>query len=142
MDWVHSEYQELVSARFDPILIHSYGFWSSALKPQVPFAKSLELQCGYTEVRWRSHLLLPRLETSPNVDFWSISLVKITKLDNFVTLWLTLSWRMPLSYRNQSIDLLRKSMDWFLYDNGLRHERIKWKSQGKFKRLKTYHRTE
>ena len=30
-----------------------------------------------------------------------------------------------LSYRNQSIDLLRKSMDWFLYDNGLRHERVK-----------------
>ena len=30
-----------------------------------------------------------------------------------------------LSYRNQSIDLLCKSMDWFLYDNGLRHERVK-----------------
>ena len=29
-----------------------------------------------------------------------------------------------LSYRNQSIDLMRKSMDWFLYDNGLRHERV------------------
>ena len=38
---------------------------------------------------------------------------------------LTLSWRMPLSYRNQSIDLRSKSMDWFLYDNGLRHERVK-----------------
>ena len=38
---------------------------------------------------------------------------------------LTLSWQRPLSYRNQSIDLLRKSMDWFLYDNGLRHERVK-----------------
>ena len=38
---------------------------------------------------------------------------------------LTLSWRRPLSYRNQSIDLLRKSMNWFLYDNGLRHERVK-----------------
>ena len=38
---------------------------------------------------------------------------------------LTLSWRRPLSYRNQSIDLLGKSMDWFLYDNGLRHERVK-----------------
>ena len=25
---------------------------------------------------------------------------------------------LPLSYRNQSIDLLSKSMDWFLYDNG------------------------
>ena len=36
----------------------------------------------------------------------------------------TLSWRRPLSYRKQSIDLLHKSMDWFLYDNGLRHERV------------------
>ena len=36
----------------------------------------------------------------------------------------TLSWRRPLSYRNQSIDLRSKSVDWFLYDNGLRHERV------------------
>ena len=36
---------------------------------------------------------------------------------------LTLSRRRSLSYRNQSIDLLCKSMDWFLYDNGLRLER-------------------
>ena len=39
--------------------------------------------------------------------------------------WLTLSWRRPLPYRNQSIDLLCKSMDWFLYDIGFRHERVK-----------------
>ena len=38
---------------------------------------------------------------------------------------LTLSWQRPLSYRNQPIDFLRKSVDWFLYDNGLRHERVK-----------------
>ena len=38
---------------------------------------------------------------------------------------LTLSWRRPLSYRNQSIDLQSKSMDWFLYDNDFRHERVK-----------------
>ena len=38
---------------------------------------------------------------------------------------LALSWRRPLSYRNQSIDLRSKSMDWFLYDNGLCHERVK-----------------
>ena len=38
---------------------------------------------------------------------------------------LTLSWRRPLSYRNQSIDLQSKSMDCFLYDRGLRHERVK-----------------
>ena len=37
---------------------------------------------------------------------------------------LTLSWRRPLSYSNY---LLRKSMDWFLYDNGLRQEMIKSK---------------
>ena len=38
---------------------------------------------------------------------------------------LTPSWRGPLSYRNQSIDLQSKSMDWFLYDNSLCHERVK-----------------
>ena len=39
-------------------------------------------------------------------------------------IYLTLSWRGPLLYRNQSIDLLCKSIDWFLYDNCLRHERV------------------
>ena len=39
--------------------------------------------------------------------------------------WLTVSWRRPLSYRNQSIDFLLKSIDWFLYDNSFRHERVK-----------------
>ena len=29
-----------------------------------------------------------------------------------------------LSYRNQSINVLCKSMDWFLYDRDLRHERV------------------
>ena len=43
----------------------------------------------------------------------------------FFKLLLTLSWRRPLSFRNQSIDLLHKSMVWFLYDNGLPHERVK-----------------
>ena len=38
---------------------------------------------------------------------------------------LTLSWRRPIQYRNQSIDLRSKSVDWFLYVNGLRHERVK-----------------
>ena len=37
---------------------------------------------------------------------------------------LTLSWRRPISYRNQSIDLRSKSVDWFLYRIGLRHERV------------------
>ena len=37
---------------------------------------------------------------------------------------LTLSRRRPLSYRNQSIDLQSKWMDWFLYDKGLRLQRV------------------
>ena len=39
-------------------------------------------------------------------------------------LYLTLPWRRPLPCRNQ-----RRSMDWFLYDNGLRHERVKFWSK-------------
>ena len=38
---------------------------------------------------------------------------------------LTLSGRRPLSSRNQSIDLLCKSIDWFLYYRDLHHERLK-----------------
>ena len=38
---------------------------------------------------------------------------------------LTLSWRNSLSYRNQSNDLQNKSMDLFLYDRDLRHEKVK-----------------
>ena len=48
-----------------------------------------------------------------------------TKCKSYI---LTLSRRRPLSYRNQSIDLLHKSMDWFLYNNGLRLERVKLKN--------------
>ena len=37
--------------------------------------------------------------------------------------WLTLSWRLSLSYRTQSIDL--HSNHWaFLYDRNIRHERV------------------
>ena len=37
---------------------------------------------------------------------------------------LTLSRRKPLSYRNQSIALPYKSMDWVLYDRDLLHKRV------------------
>ena len=38
---------------------------------------------------------------------------------------LILSWQVSLSYRNQSINLLWKSMDWFLYDRNSHYERVK-----------------
>ena len=52
--------------------------------------------------------------------------------------FLTLSWWGPLSYRNQSIDLLWKSMDWFLYHNGLRHERVKFYCDSYSAHLKSF----
>ena len=39
--------------------------------------------------------------------------------------FLTFSWQSSLSYKNQSIDLLWKLNDWFLYNRDLRHERVK-----------------
>ena len=56
--------------------------------------------------------------------FWWLLLKVILslQLDIKSPMCLTLSWRRPLSYRNQPIDLLCKSMVWFLYDDGLRHE--------------------
>ena len=39
--------------------------------------------------------------------------------------YLTLSYRRYLLYRTRSIDLLCKSMDWFLYVRDLPHERVK-----------------
>ena len=50
---------------------------------------------------------------------------KCSQLITIKIFTLTLSWRGPLSYRNQSTDLQSKSMDWFLYDNSLSHERVK-----------------
>ena len=66
-------------------------------------------------------LMLPYQCNSHRV---SGTLVLFTAQQQIISV-LTLSWRRPLSYRNQSIYLLRKSMEWFLYDNGLRHERVK-----------------
>ena len=54
----------------------------------------------------------------------SFFLIFETILSPTLCIYLNLSWRWPISYRNQFIDLLRKSMNWFLYDIGLRHERV------------------
>ena len=49
--------------------------------------------------------------------FWNGWLKKINRA-------LSISWWMSLSYRNQSIDLQNKSMEWFLYDRDVPHERV------------------
>ena len=68
------------------------------------------------------------LKNTSNGCFWiDLIIYDVIKLWNrFSQLdyFLTLSWRRPLSYRNQYIDLRSKSIDWLLYDNSLRHERV------------------
>ena len=56
------------------------------------------------------------------------------------SLHLTLSWRKPLSCRNQSTDFQNKSMDWFLYDNGLHQKELKpdWFSEMKLLQIYFY----
>ena len=51
---------------------------------------------------------------------------------------LTLSRWRPLSYGNQSIDLQTKSMDWFLYNRDLDHERVKNNISPRFVSKKDY----
>ena len=41
-------------------------------------------------------------------------------------IFLILSWRRSLSYRNQFIDFQSELVDLFLYDRDLRHERVNW----------------
>ena len=58
--------------------------------------------------------------------YWpSNSVLQLNKIDGQS---LTLSWRRSLSYGNQSIDLLCKSIDWFLFDNGLCMKELKKES--------------
>ena len=52
-------------------------------------------------------------------EFWEFGIHNII---SFVTNNFSL---MKTQYRNQSIDLLCKSIDWFLYDKDLLHEGVK-----------------
>ena len=70
---------------------------------------------------WQGHLIFPVSGFSGNVYSSCTYLVIMSIKDFQMQAW----ERRPIWYRNQSIDLLRKSMDWFLYDIGLRQERVK-----------------
>ena len=48
---------------------------------------------------------------------------RLSVCDGWRASWL-FQWRRSLSYRNQTIDFENKSVDWFLYDRGIRHDRV------------------
>ena len=63
-------------------------------------------------------------EITENLIKWIFHKFSLLYLPGFY--WsLTLSWRRSISYRNQSSDLQSTSMELFLYDIGLHHERVK-----------------
>ena len=73
---------------------------------------------------------LKELKKWSNSNFFNTSFPNITYTEviffgcNLKNCCLTLSGRRSLWYRNQTVDLLCKSMDWFLYDRVLRPERV------------------
>ena len=61
------------------------------------------------------HAKIPPSFRSGGVNIWG----KIHEIKSWYSLESSHTSKVrPLSYRNQSIDLRCKSMDWFLYDNG------------------------
>ena len=56
--------------------------------------------------------------------FHFLGIIQLVRKNLKSICFLTLSWRRSLSYRNQSIDLLSKSMEWFLNDRDICHERV------------------
>ena len=73
---------------------------------------------------------------------WKTNIWRKTILRYFHLNWrikkllqLTPSWWRSLLYRNQSIDLHGKSMDWLLYNSDFRHERVKGRRGTYFKML-------
>ena len=75
------------------------------------------------EFLWKQLTVLSRLVFSQKYPCWMFDRVLNTPPQFPESL--TLSWRRSISYRNQSINLLCKSIDWFLYDMDLSHKRVK-----------------
>ena len=80
-----------------------------------------------TDLRWsflRKKRFLFWQKTPSQILDW-VLYTPLNSVDLWLNSLLTLSWRRSLSYRDQSIDLLCKSMDWFLCDRDLHRERVK-----------------
>ena len=79
------------------------------------------------ETLQRNSIIMIRMQRRVNPSFsWEVN-IKSMHEELFSKVWessLTLSWRRSLSYRNQSIDLHSKSMDRYLNNRHLGHERV------------------
>ena len=76
----------------------------------------LPIQANFSSIQ-SNFLILVYLELTPGNKFFFSSSDLATIPANITASLLNIVWKilMFLSYRNQSIDLLCKSIDWFLY---------------------------
>ena len=74
---------------------------------------------GYSRKKSETEKKLKKNKTN-----YALQHVRIDSWCMWVKSILNRSWRRFLLFRNQSIDLQNKSMDWFLYDKNLRHVRV------------------
>ena len=83
-----------------------------------------------TNVSFGLNLFLPGEQVQQGYSvFRKVTLMLILQTNNYKREWHLNLWRpRPISYRNQSINLQSKSMDWFPYDIGLGNERVKPKT--------------
>ena len=111
--------------KFDGYLGISFGV--SKHKFWIISKTIMEVWLTYRELHWKI-VLQPILQGEIRL-IWSFLYIFryllhwISKSLNHSCL--TLSWRRPLSCRNQSTDLQSKSMDWFLYENGFLHKELR-----------------
>ena len=105
-DQNNSEYGH--SSRSETSSSFVYKITSLSIKAKLIFFNVMWTREDFSSANWTLHLL--------NVTLGRVWMIR--------SLALNLSWRNSVSYRNQSIDLICKSMDWFLYDRKLRHERV------------------
>ena len=74
--------------------------------------------------KFSSYFLLSPLKRLINVLCVIINKIWCWFLKNYINELNSFMMEVFIIYRNQSIDCLCKSTDWFLYDSDLRHERV------------------
>ena len=103
-------------------LWHFSKFKGKHLRRSLFFNKVTGLVCNFIlKVRFVHKYLLLSFKECHKILFLQNNSVRLLLIFSSIleATYLTLSWRRPLSYRNQS-------MDWFLYHNGLRHEKVNY----------------
>ena len=104
-------------------------FWRKTWFPNVFYFSGVQHFSLSKRVRVVAVYSDASLKVAPKWKYWLLSAFQRTFINYTLHLIamtsLTHASQSPLSFRNQHIDLLCKSMDWFLFDRNLRSERAK-----------------